>query len=118
MGSPDLNDVSHRWGRVHTCASYAVSKSEFNSEKENFVKALEELKDDKNLVKLFSSISTNKNGSITKNRRNALLNFGAVRDYGNSYGSHSYTIDSFMLTRDSDFCGTLSLNSYKEQSSF
>lgn len=105
---------------IDTCADYSVSEEEFNKKKQDFLNRAEELlSDEVELVKMLeSSIATNKNGSMTKRRRNVVTAFGAYRDYYNEYGSHSYTVDALMVNRVSEFQGELVLSYYTEQSSF
>ena len=105
---------------VDTCKDFSVSEEEFNRKKADFLKRAEELLlDEVELFKILeNSIATNKNGSMTKRRRNVVTTFGAYRDYDNEYGCHSYTVDALMVDRVSEFQGELVLSYYTEQSSF
>lgn len=106
-------------GEVDTVADYSVSEEKWTNEKEAFLKEIKSLEIEENLRKeIIKTIKTNKNGSITKNRRNVLINFGAYRDYNNNYGSHAYTIDALMIKRISNFEGRIVLSYYNDQSSF
>ena len=106
-------------GELFTDSDYSYSEEDWEKAKTEFISKLEQLKDDDKLIEALSNnVCVNKNGSITKRRNNVILQFKCVRNYNNSYGSHSYTIDALMVTRDDDFKGTLNLSSYGYQTSF
>lgn len=107
-------------GEFFSSKDYSFDEEQWKKAKKKFISKIEELqKDETKLISVLSrSISINKNGSITKRRNNVIFDFDCVRDYNNSYGSHSYTTDALMVLRDDDFKGHVSLSCYNAQSSF
>ncbi len=105
-------------GEYDTCVDYSISREDFTMTKVCFIDRILELKDEGKLQKALECVKTNKNGSITMNRRNVIEKFAAVRDYNNSYGEHKFTVDAIMVDRESEFKGKLVLGSYKDHSSF
>lgn len=107
-------------GEYNLCEEYSYSEDEWLKAKNKFMKEIENLISNENeLIDLISkNVSTNKNGSMSKNRRNVVLKFSCVNSYNDSYGSHSFYVNALVVQRISEFEGNLQLSEYKDQSSF
>jgi hypothetical protein len=113
----DEDEYSGR-GEGHQIDNYKVSEKDWETAKVKFIKEIEDLKQEEKLVNVINRITRNKNGNITKNRKNKLISCDAVRDYSGEHGSHAYTIDCISIIRNTDVEATMVVTSCREQSSF
>lgn len=107
-------------GMNDICNKFSYSYNEWLTSKNNLLNKIEIISknEDKLIELLKSKISINKNGTLSKNRRNIILEFDCVTDYNDFYGCHSFFINIIMVERISDYEGNLKISYYQGKNPF
>lgn len=101
-------------------AAYSSSQSDFEQDRKSFIERLEALKDNPTKFEeaIRRNLAINKDGRVTKNRKNIIFTTQCWEDYSDEHGSHSYRTKALRLEPTGDFSAKLVVERVKDQSSF